>query len=136
MPAVLALTVCFCHSFGERLFHYMATITTYLLVSGLEDPRSVLDHDLFGDYAFEQRETQEAGEHQRSALTFALEQPLDEAEDLSGAIRDFSADVPSATVVLCEVEERFDQVERLQLHLFRNGKDGGDLEHGYVFNVG
>lgn len=114
----------------------MATITTYLLVSDAEDPELVSEHDIFEKYAFEHRETQEAGEHQCPAVTFALEQPLDEAEDLSGATRDFSEKVPSATVVLCEVEERFDQVERLQLRLFRNGKDSGDLEHGYVLNVG
>lgn len=114
----------------------MATITTYLLVSGLENPGSVSEHDLFGEHAFEHRETQLAGEHQRPSVTFALEKPLDEAEDLTSAIRAFSTDVPSATVILCEVEERFDQVERLELRLFRDGQDGGDLEHGYVFNVG
>lgn len=114
----------------------MATITTYLLVSGPEDPASVPDHDLFSEYGFEHQETQQAGEEQLPADTFALEQPLDDAEELVGAVRAFSTDVPAASVVLCEVEERFDQVERLQLHVFRNGNRGAVVEHGYVFNVG
>jgi hypothetical protein len=114
----------------------MATITTYVLVSGPEDLASVPEHELFSAYAFEQRGTQEGGEEQLPAATFALEQPLDDAEELVGVVRAFSADVPTASVVLCEVEERFDQVERLQLHVFRDWKRGGAVEHGYVFNVG
>ncbi len=113
----------------------MATITTYLLVSGAEQSAAVPDHNLFSTYSFEERGRQEAGEQQLSTLTFALEQPLDDAADLDEEVRAFSADIPAATVVLCEVEERFDQVEWLQLQVFRNGKQGGDIEHGYVFNV-
>lgn len=113
----------------------MATLTTYLLVTGPEQPATVPDHDLFSTYAFEQRGRQEAGEQRLSSFTFALEQPLDDAEDLEESVRTFSGDVPAATVVLCEIEERFDQMERLQLQVFRNGKQGGDIEHGYVFNV-
>lgn len=114
----------------------MASVTTYLLVSGPEQPAVVPEHVLFSTYAFEQRGRQGGGEQQLSSFTFALEQPLDDAEDLKEVVCSFSADVPMATVVLCEVEERFDQVERLQLQIFRNGKQGGDIEHGYVFNVG
>ena len=114
----------------------MATITTYLLVSGPEQPDAVPDHELFTKYAFDHRGTQAAGEQQLTAVTFALEQPLDEADDLDDAARNLSSDFPTATVVLCEVEERFDQVERLQVHLYRDGLRGGDVDHGYVFNVG
>jgi hypothetical protein len=114
----------------------MATITTYLLVSGPETPETVSDHEVFTEYAFDHRGTQEAGEHQLPAVTFALEQPLEEADDLDAAVRKLSLDLPAATVVLCEVEERFDQVERLQLCVYSNGKRGGTLDHGYVFNVG
>lgn len=114
----------------------MATITTYLLVSGPEAPEAVSDHEVFAEYAFDHRGTQAAGEQQLPAVTFALEQPLEEAADLDAAVRDLSADLPEATVVLCEVEERFDQVERLQVYVYRNGKRGGTLDHGYVFNVG
>lgn len=114
----------------------MASITTYLLVSGPEQPEAVPNHDLVAEYPFEHRGTQEGTEQQLPALTFALEQPLEEADDLTSAARDLSSDLPTATVVLCEVEERFDQVERLQLHVFRHGKRGGALDHGHVFNVG
>lgn len=114
----------------------MATITTYLLVSGPEQPEAVSDHALFSEYGFDHRGTQAAGEQQLPAVTFALQQPLDEADDLDDAVRDLSSDLPAATVVLCEVEERFDQVERLQMHVYCNGKRGGTLDHGYVYNVG
>ena len=114
----------------------MATITTYLLVSGLEQPEAVSNHEVFAEYGFEHRGTQSAGEQQVPAVTFALEQPLEEADELEAAARDLSADLSEATVVLCEVEERFDQVERLQVHVYRHGKCGGALDHGYVYNVG
>jgi len=114
----------------------MATITTYLHVVDPEEPDSIDNHELFENYGFDRRGTQEGNGQQLPTLTFALEQPLDEAEDLNGAVQSFSEDVSSAIVVLCEVEERFDQVERLQLYIFRDGKRGGGIEHGYVYNVG
>jgi len=114
----------------------MATVTTYLLVSGPSAPEAVREHDLFEEYEFEHRETIESGEQQLPALQFALKYPLEEAVELTEAIRQFSKEVPDATVVLCEVEERFDQVERLQMIVFRDGKRGGDIEHGFIYNVG
>ena len=114
----------------------MASITTYLLVSGPAKPEAVPDHDLFDDYEFDRREMQEAGEGQLPALTFSLQHPLEEPVDLAEPVRRFSRDVPDATVVLCTTEERFDQVEHLDVRVFRDGKRGGDFEHGYIFNVG
>ena len=114
----------------------MASITSYLLVSGPAEPEAVLEHDLFDDFGFEHRETQEAGEDQLPALTFSLQHPLEESIDLEKPVRRFSQDVPGATVLLCVVEERFDQVEHLDISVFREGKRGGDVEHGYIFNVG
>jgi hypothetical protein len=114
----------------------MATLTTYLLISGTNDLEAVQEHELISDRDFECRDRGEAGDAQMSAVQFALEEPLDEADDLEESVRQFSTDVPDATVVLCEVEERFDQVERLRMVVFRDGKRGGDLEHGYIFNVG
>lgn len=114
----------------------MAATTTYLLVSGLEDPESIRSHPLFETHDFELRERLEASSDQLDALTFAVKQPIEEAVDFKDEVQQLSADVPEATVVICEVEERFDQVERLELNVFSNGKQGGDIEHGYVFNVG
>jgi len=114
----------------------MAATTIYLLVSGIEEPGTVQSHALFETHDFEVRERFETSGDQHAALTFAVEQPIEEAVDLEGDVRQFSADVPEATVVMCEVEERFDQVERLQVNVFSNGKQGGNIEHGYVFNVG
>jgi len=114
----------------------MAATTIYLLVSGVKEPDTVQSHSLFEIYDFDVRERFETSSDQHAALTFAVEQPIEEPVDLEGEVRQFSADVPEATVVMCEVEERFDQVERLQVNVFSNGKQGGDIEHGYVFNVG
>jgi hypothetical protein len=114
----------------------MATITTHLLVSGPSRLDGLSAHDLFGEYGFEERGTHEAGPEHLPAAKFVLKQPLEEAQHLEEEVRRFSTDVPDATVILCEVEERFDQVERLQIVVFRDGKRGGDVEHGYVFNVG
>ncbi len=114
----------------------MATLTTYLLISGASDLEAVQEHDLISECNFECRERSEAGDEQLPAVQFALEEPLDEADDLEESARQLSTDVPDASVVLCEVEERFDQVERLQMVVFRDGKRGSDLEHGYILNVG
>jgi hypothetical protein len=114
----------------------MATLTTYLLVSGIEQPEEIQSHDLFESYDFKEREAVESSDQELPTLKYALEQPLEEAVDLERDVRAFSAEAPGATVVMCEVEERFDQVERLQLIVFQDGRRGGEVEHGYVFNVG
>ena len=114
----------------------MAAITTYLLISGIEEPGVVQSHALFEEHDFELRDRFEPDGEQLPALQFAMEHPIEEAVDLEEDIRQLSVDVPEATVVMCEVEERFDHVERLQLNVFSNGKRGGNIEHGYVLNIG
>jgi hypothetical protein len=114
----------------------MATLTTYLLVSGVENLESVRSHDVFEQYAFDEQDARNPGDGQPAALRFALEQPLEESTELEEALRQLSADLPDASVVVCEVEERFDQIERVQVAVYQDGNRGGALEHGYVFNVG
>lgn len=114
----------------------MADITTYVLVSGAAEPEAVPDHSLFAEYDFDHLETTDGGDQKLPCVTFALQHPIDETIEIEQPIRRFSGDVPQATVVACTVEERFDQVERLQLNVYRNGQKGGDVEHGYIFNVG
>jgi hypothetical protein len=114
----------------------MATIITYLLVSGADDVEAVSDHPTIAESELDHRETRESGTEQVSSVSFAADQPLEEQDDLVGPARELSAEFPEATVVLCEVEERFDQVERLQTMVFMEGKNGGKVEHGYIFNVG
>jgi len=113
----------------------MATITTYLLVTGAE-PEAVRSHELIEAYDFKERDAYEPSDQQLPAIKFALEQPLEETDDLEEKARELSADVSPAGVVMCEVEERFDQVERLQVVVFQEGKRGGGLEHGHFYNLG
>lgn len=114
----------------------MATLKTYLLISGLGSPDPVTDSPIVEKYGFEHLETYEPGPEQQASVTFVGERPLEEAVDLEAPLRELSSDVPSATIIACEVEERFDQVERLSMQVFRDGKKGGSVEHGYIFNVG
>jgi hypothetical protein len=114
----------------------MATTITYVLVSGIEDESAIRNHSLITASGLEHRETRDSGAEQVPAVTFAAEQALEEGQDLSGPARELSNDLPGSTVVLCEVEERFDHVERLQTIVFMEGKNAGKIEHGYIFNVG
>lgn len=114
----------------------MATTITYLLVSGANDVEAVSDHPTISESEMDHRETRESGAERVSTVSFAAEQPLEEGDDLVDPARELSSAFPEATVVLCEVEERFDQVERLQTMVFMEGKNGGKVEHGYIFNVG
>lgn len=114
----------------------MATTTTYLLISGIDDMDAVMDHSVLSEYNLDHQETFEASDRQVSAVRLARKQPLEDGVDLAAPARSLSADVSNATVVLCEVEERFDQVERLRTLVFIGGKKAGDLEHGYIFNIG
>ena len=114
----------------------MATVTTYLLISGSGEGDQIRSHQLLDRYDFQEREASPSADRQLPTVVFVLEQPLEDVDDLEEEILAFSADIPDATVVLCEVEERFDQIERLNLVVFEDGKRGGDVEHGYLFNIG
>lgn len=114
----------------------MATITTYLLVSGADDQEAVRTHSVVTDHAFEVHDTREGNSDQIAGITFMHETPLDKRDDLTTAAQTLSSDFSEAVIVLCEVEERFDNIERLQTKIYFGGKDAGDIEHGYVFNIG
>lgn len=114
----------------------MATSITYLLVANPKEPGDVQHHTLFSEYEFEHRETITKDEDQVPSVLFRIEQALEEQVDLEEPVRKLSRDFPNSTVVICEVEERFEQVEHLQTNVFINGKRAGNVEHGYIFNVG
>lgn len=114
----------------------MATVVTYLLVSDPEDPDAVRSHPLLERHGFEPRPMDEPDEESRPALQFAATGALEDRPDLKGPCRQLSAAFPHATITYCEVEERFDHVEHLRSIVFIDGKQAGEIEHGYVFNVG
>lgn len=114
----------------------MATLITYVLVANSKEADDVEDHTLFSEYEFEHRETVGMGEEQVPSVLFRIEQALEEQVDLEEPLRKLSRDFPNSTVVICEVEERFEQVEHLQTNVFIDGKRAGNVEHGYIFNVG
>ncbi len=115
----------------------MATVVTYLLVSNPDDPEAVGSHPIIDEHGFEQRPI-EKGEDEETlpALKFTVANALEDRRGLEAPCRKLSAAFPEATVTYCEVEERFDHVEHLRSTVFIDGKRAGDIEHGYVFNVG
>jgi hypothetical protein len=114
----------------------MATVVTYLLVSDPEDPDAVRSHPLLEEHGFEPRPMDEPEEESRPALQFAATGALEDRPDLEDPCRQLSEAFPHATITYCEVEERFDHVEHLRSIVFIDGKQAGEIEHGYVFNVG
>ena len=113
----------------------MASLTTYLMVSGVNAPRDLEDHPDLAPHDLEVRDVTDA-EDTVPQVTFVHESGLEDRVDLSDAARGLSAAHPDASVVLSVVEERFDHIERLETVLYRGGKKAGKIEHGYVFNVG
>lgn len=113
----------------------MASRTTYLLVSNTNDVDAVQTHSFIEEQEFEFRERWE-GENVIPSLKFVLSRPLEEAQDLEEPTRNFSSDFPDATVILSEVEERFNQIDHLQTVVFIDGKRAGEFEQGYILNVG
>lgn len=113
----------------------MANITTYLLVSNPEDPTAVQSDPIIEQHPFELKATEEE-EGALPVLKFVATAELEGDPSFEGPSRELSAEYPEATIVFCEVEERFGQVERLRSVVFIGGKYAGDIEHGYVLNVG
>ncbi|MFB6246960.1 MAG: hypothetical protein ABEL97_00140 [Salinibacter sp.] len=113
----------------------MASLTTYLLVSGVDAPRDLEGHPALESYDVETYNVTD-DEDGPSRVTLVHESDLEDRVDLSDAARALSAAFPDASVVLSVVEERFDHVERLKTVLYRGGNTAGRIEHGYVFNVG
>lgn len=115
----------------------MASLTTYLLVSGVDEPSDVEAHSVTETHDLEVRATQPGdSDEEVPSVTLVHECALEDRVDLASAARTLSGDFPAATVVYCVVEERFDHVERLQTLVFRDGLSAGRIEHGYVFNIG
>lgn len=115
----------------------MASVTSYLLVSNVEDEDAVCNHSIIAENDFELRKRSDEEEEEAiSFLKFAAMDSLEEKPDLERPARSLSSDFPDATVIYCEVEERFDQIEHFRTTVFINGRRAGDMEHGYVLNVG
>lgn len=115
----------------------MATVVTYLLVSAPNDPEAVRSHPLLEEHGFERQPMEDRDEKETlPALRFAVASALEESASLEAPCRELSAAFPEATVTFCEVEERFDQVEHLRSVVFIEGQRVGEIEHGYVFNMG
>jgi hypothetical protein len=112
----------------------MASLTTYLLVSGPDAPRDVETHPALESYDVTARDVTDDEAVPR--ITLVHESALEDRVDLREPARALSAAFPTATVVLSVVEERFDHIERLETRLYRDGNNAGKIEHGYVFNVG
>lgn len=114
----------------------MATVVTYLLVSDPKDPDAVRSHPVLEEHGFEPRRMERDESEALPALKFAVTSALEESPSLEAPCRQLSAAFPEATVTFCEVEERFDQVEHLRSVVFIGGRQAGEIEHGYVLNVG
>ena len=120
-----------------RSFHVeMASQTTYLMVSTPDDPSSVPNHPVIEDYNLDLHTEQKRNDGQCKSITFIHESTLEEQSDLKKPARKLSMSFPSATIVLHVVEERFDHIEWVQTKLYSEGKEAGEIEHGYIFNVG
>jgi hypothetical protein len=114
----------------------MANVVTYAIVSGPDDLAAVREHDLIEENGFEVHREEEGDGETDPSVTFTVGSALEEHEALEGPCRHLSEAFPEAVVVYTEVEERFDNVERLKVRVFRDGRRAGHLEHGSVFNVG
>jgi len=114
----------------------MASIKTYLVVSSPDDPTSVCDHSVIEEYDFDLHTEQERKDNQCASVTFVHESTLEEYSDVTSPARELSTAFPDATVVLHVIEERFDHIERLQTHIYSEGKEAGGVEHGYILNIG
>lgn len=114
----------------------MATVKSYVLVSGPDDPNAVKAHSLVEAHGLEFQNSKTDDVHEVCSLTFAVTSSLEEMESLDECCRELSHVFPEAVITLCEVEERFDQVEHLRCVVFMNGRQGGEIEHGYILNVG
>ena len=114
----------------------MAFQITYLVVSSPDDPSSVREHSVIEEYDLDLHAEQSRKDDQCPSVTFIHEHPLEETSDMTEPARKLSTAFPGATIVLHVIEERFDHIERLQMKMYSGGKDAGEVEHGYIFNIG
>ncbi|PSQ65629.1 MAG: hypothetical protein BRD32_04065 [Bacteroidetes bacterium QH_2_64_74] len=114
----------------------MATVVTYLLVSNPKDPDAVRTHPILEEHEFEPQPTDDGGNGEPTSLKFAVASALEDSTSLEAPCKELSADFPDATITFCEVEERFEQVEHFRSVVIIDGQEAGEIEHGYVFNIG
>ena len=114
----------------------MASVTSYLLVTNVDDVEDVESNSLIDEYELEKQGVTQDGEGEIARITFVREYSLENQDSLRDAARRLSSSYPNSVVVLCRAEERFDHIERLNTQLYIGGKRAGDIEHGYVLNVG
>jgi len=112
----------------------MATVTTYVLISNPDDPDAVEEHDVIDDHGFD-LQNREEGEG-RASLRYKTETALQERANLEEPVRELSTAFPEAAVTFCEVEERFNNVEHVRTVVYIDGREAGEIEHGFAFNVG
>lgn len=114
----------------------MATVATHLLVSQSDNPEAVRAHAAIEAHGFAVQVPDESSSSTSQALQFSVTQALDEHERLDAPARELSAAFPSAIVTVYELEERFDQIERVWSAVFVGGEQVGELTHGSVFHSG
>lgn len=114
----------------------MASLTTYLLVSNPSDLDAVETHPVIEEEGFEVRQRWEGEEEEIPSLKFVLTLPLEEQPELEEPTRKLSSAFPEATIIVCKVEERFNQIDHLQTNVFIDGRRAGEFEQGYILNVG
>lgn len=115
----------------------MATVVTYLLVSNPKDPEAIRSHPILEEHGFELQPMEDQEENDTlPALKFAVVSALEDSTSLEAPCRELSAAFPDAIITYCEVKERFEQVEHLRSIVFFGGQQAGEIEHGYLFNVG
>lgn len=112
----------------------MATVISYVLISGAQDPSAVKQHSLVSDNELQFESENDEGDV--PFLKFSLSSSLEEKPDLDPPCRALSGDFSGSVVTLCEVEERFNQVEHLRSVVYIDGEQAGEIEHGYILNVG
>jgi len=115
----------------------MASVTTYILISGIEHVEKVKNYGVLEDLEVEYEETvREETDKPAGTIRYSVEQPLEDRVDLTPPSQQLSSSFPEGTVVICEIVNRFRQIERVETAVFRDGDQVGDIEHGYVYNVG
>lgn len=114
----------------------MSEITTYLLVSSPESTDDVTSHPAIEKYGLRLNEEKSRAEDTSPVLHFSVSHPIEEHKRLIGPARQLSDAFPQSTVTLCMIEERFSQIERVHSVVFMEGQQVGEVEHGYVYNVG
>lgn len=124
-----------CADYTEKT-SLMASVVTYLLVSNPKDPDVVRTHPIIQKHGFEPQTANNGDESEPPALKFAVASALEDSSSLEAPCRKLSAAFPEATITFCEIEERFDQIEHVRSVVFIDGQQAGEIEHGYVFNVG